>query len=121
MTPAVLIYDGVCGVCGAAKGWIERRAAPGAFEFLTCQDPERVRRYPAISEADCMVAMQLVLPGGRVLAGDRAIPEILARLGHWRWLGLAFRIPGASRLAPPVYAWIARHRYRLSAALPLGT
>lgn len=120
MARAVLIYDGSCRVCGGAKAWIERMAVPGAFEFLACQSPERARRFPALSEAACLEAMQLVLPDGRMLAGDRAMPEILARLRRWRWLAAAFRLPGTARLAPRAYAWITRHRYAISRALPRG-
>ncbi len=115
---AVLIYDGSCRICAGARAWIERRAIPGAFEFLACQSPERPRRYPALSEAACLEAMQLVLPDGRILAGDRAMPEILARLCGWRWLAAAFRLPGVGRLAPRAYSWIARNRYELSRFLP---
>ncbi len=118
MAQAVLVYDGSCPICTGAKGWIERRAIPGAFEFLACQSPDRARRFPALPEAACLEAMQLVLPGGTILAGDRAIPEILARLRRWRWLAAVFRLPGVTRLAPRVYAWVARHRYAISHALP---
>lgn len=117
----VLIYDGSCRVCSAARAWIERRAAAGAFDFLACQDPERARRFPAVTEAACMEAMRLVLPDGRILAGDRAVPEILRRLRCWGWLAAVFGVPGVKHLAPRVYAWIARHRYAISEALPRGT
>lgn len=120
MERAVVVYDGSCRMCCAAKAWIERRAVRGAFEFLACQSPERARRYPEIAEAACLEAMRLVLPDGRILAGDRAIPEILARLRRWRWPAAAFRLAGVARLAPCVYAWIARHRYVVSRALPRG-
>ncbi len=120
MQRVVLIYDGSCQICAGAKAWIERRAVPGAFEFLTCQSPERLRRFPALSEAACLEAMQLVLPDGTILAGDRALPEVLARLRCWRWLAAAFGLPGMTRLAPRAYAWVARHRYAISRALPRG-
>ena len=61
--------------------------------------------------------MQLILPDGRVLAGDAAIPEILRRLKGWRWLASLFRAPGVSLLAPSIYAWVARHRYQISCML----
>ena len=121
MAQAVLVYDGSCPICTGAKAWIEARAVPGAFEFLACQSPERARRYPALSEAACLEAMQLVLPGGAILAGDRAIPEVLARLRRWRWLAVAFTLPGMTRLAPRAYAWVARHRYAISRVIPRGT
>ena len=89
----------------------------GHFEFLPCQAAERRARYPWMGESTCLQAMQLILPDGRVLAGDAAIPEILRRLRGWRWLAQAFRLPGVELLAPTVYAWVARHRYQISCML----
>ena len=117
MSRVVLIYDGACPVCQAGMRWVERRALPGEFEFLACQSRERRARFPRVSEEACLAALQLVLPDGRVLAGDAAIPEILRRLRRWRWLARLFRLPGVVLLAPRLYAWVARNRYAISCAL----
>jgi predicted DCC family thiol-disulfide oxidoreductase YuxK len=114
--PAVVVYDGTCALCLGGKRWIERRALPGEFEFLPCQSPERRARFPRMSEQTCLEAIQLVLPDGRVLAGDQAIPEILRRLGGWRWVAHLFELPGAGFLAPRLYRWVARNRYAISCA-----
>ena len=114
MVRAVLVYDGACRICQGGVAWISRRERRDQFEFLPCQAAERRARFPWMEERVCMGAMQLVLPDGRVLAGAAAVPEILCRLKGWRWLAAAFRLPGAGLLAAPVYAWIARHRYRIS-------
>jgi predicted DCC family thiol-disulfide oxidoreductase YuxK len=114
---AVVIYDGTCGLCQGSVGWVSRRARPGAFEFLPCQAAERVARFPAIPEASCLEAIQLVLPDGRVLGGAAALPEILRRLRGWRWAAALFRLPGAGLVAPIAYRWVARNRYRVSCAL----
>jgi predicted DCC family thiol-disulfide oxidoreductase YuxK len=89
----------------------------GAFEFLPCQSAERRARFPDLAEARCMEAIQLVLPDGRVLAGDAAIPEILRHMQGWRRLAALFRLPGARALAPLVSGWVARHRYQISCLL----
>jgi predicted DCC family thiol-disulfide oxidoreductase YuxK len=114
MDRAVLIYDAACPLCREAVGWLSRRAMRGEFEFLPCQSAERRARFPRIEERTCLATMQLVLPDGQVRAGAAAAPEILRRLRGWRWLAVAFRFPGARLLAPVVYGWIARHRYRIS-------
>jgi predicted DCC family thiol-disulfide oxidoreductase YuxK len=114
---AVLIYDGTCGLCQDGMAWIARRAVKDRFEFLPCQAAERRTRYPWMNERTCLEAMHLILPDGRVLAGDAAIPEILKRLRGWRWLAQAFRLPGVEIIAPRVYAWVARHRYQISCML----
>ncbi len=111
---AVVIYDGACRLCQDGVAWISRRAMRGEFEFLPCQAAERRARFPWMEERACMEAMQLVLPDGRVLRGAAAMPEILRRLKGWHWLAALFRLPGMGLLAPSVYAWIARHRYRIS-------
>lgn len=118
MGPAVLVYDGECPLCRGAAGWIRRRALPGRFEFLPCRSPERRARFPWMSDAACLEALQLVLPDGRVLAGEAAVPEILRRLVGWRWLAGLFRLPGTGLLAPRLYRWVARHRHGLSHRLP---
>ena len=117
MAQAVLIYDGICGLCRGGVSWISRRAARGEFEFLPCQAAERRARYPWMEERVCLEAMQLILPDGRVLAGDAAIPEILSRLKGWRWLAALFRLLGIGYLAPRLYHWIATHRYQISSML----
>lgn len=114
---AVLVYDGTCGLCRGGTAWISRRMVAGQLELLPCQAAERRARYPWMDERACLEAMQLILPDGRVLAGDAAIPEILRRLRGWRWLARAFRLPGMEWLAPRLYAWVARHRYQISCLL----
>ncbi len=114
---AVLIYDGACALCQGGVSWISRHVVRGGLQFLPCQAAERRARFPWMDEGACLEAMQLVLPDGRVLAGDAAIPELLKRLRGWRWVAVLFRIPGVTLVAPHVYAWIARHRYRISCML----
>jgi predicted DCC family thiol-disulfide oxidoreductase YuxK len=112
-----LIYDGECPLCQRGMRWVARRALPGQFEFLPCRSRERCERFPWMPDETCLAALQLVLPNGRVLAGDTAIPELLRRLRGWRWLAGLFRIPGMRWLAPRGYRWVARHRYVISCAL----
>jgi len=119
--PAVLIYDGDCAMCRASALWLMRRAlGSGAaqLELLPCRSPARRARFPAIDEAACLTAMQLVLDDGRVLSGADAVPELLARMPRWRWLRHVFDMPGARPLARRAYAWIARNRMKLSCRLP---
>lgn len=61
-----------------------------------------------------MTAMKLVLPNDKVYSGADALPEILCRLGGWRWLEMILRWPVIKKLSPIVYQWIARHRGFLS-------
>jgi len=111
---AVLIYDADCPVCRGAVDWVRRNAlSPGAFEFLPCRSEETRRRFPAVGEADCMRAVHLVLPDGTVLAGERALPEIVRRLPRWRRAAALFSLPGAGFLSRILYRWFAARRHRI--------
>jgi predicted DCC family thiol-disulfide oxidoreductase YuxK len=117
--PAVLVYDAECSLCRASALWLMRRALAGGsetFEIIPCRSPVRRRRFPQVTEDACLTAMQLVLPDGRVLSGADAVPEILARIPRWRWLGRVFDLPAARPLSRGVYAWVARNRMKLSCA-----
>jgi len=114
---ATLIYDGECAMCRASALWLMRRAMEGgALEILPCRSALRHERFPHITDAQCMAAMQLMLPDGRVLAGADAVPELFARIPHWRWVPALFALPGMRPVARRAYAWIARNRMRISCA-----
>jgi predicted DCC family thiol-disulfide oxidoreductase YuxK len=116
--PAVLIYDDECPMCRASALWLMRLARSlGAVEILPCRSSVRVARFPQISEAACLTAMQLVLPDGRVLEGAEAVPELLHRIRGLGWLAAVFALPGMRPLARRVYGWIARNRMNISCAL----
>jgi predicted DCC family thiol-disulfide oxidoreductase YuxK len=116
MAPAVLIYDAGCPVCRKAAGWIRRNAAaPDAFEFLPCRSDEARRRFPAIGETACLSAVHLVLPDGRTLAAERALPEILRLLRRYRRAAALFRLPGAFFISRFLYRRFAAHRPRYPA------
>ena len=101
--------------------WIKSHAiSKDVFEFIACQSEERKSRFPNIREEACLEALHLVTPDGRVLAGDKSLPEILCNLRYFRWLAIFFKIPVISLLSYFVYRWIANNRYIISQTiLPL--
>ena len=116
--PAVLIYDDECAMCRASALWLMRLALTGgALEILPCRAEARAARFPQVPEAACLVAMQLVLADGRVLAGADAVPELLRRVRGLGWVAAVFALPGMRPLARRVYGWIAKNRMRISCSL----
>ena len=112
---AVLVYDGECPMCRASALWLMRLAlSRGHLEILPCRSPVRAERFPEITEAACLSAMQLVLPDRRVLAGADAVPQLLRRIRGLGWLAGFFALPLMRPLARGIYAWIARNRMRIS-------
>ena len=105
-------------MCRASALWLMRLAlSQGQLEILPCRSTLRASRFPQVPEDACMTAMQLVLPGGRVLAGADAVPELLRRIRGLGWLAAVFALPGMRPLARRVYGWIARNRMRISCAM----
>jgi predicted DCC family thiol-disulfide oxidoreductase YuxK len=118
LAPAALIYDAECAMCRASAMWLMRRGmSRGALEILPCRSRARRERFPQVPEAQCLTAMQLVLPDGRVLGGADAVPELLRRMRGWGWVAGFFALPPVRPVARRVYGWIARNRMRISCAL----
>ncbi len=113
----VLIYDGSCPICRNTVAWIKEHEQKDAFEMLPCQSEDRKKRYPFMEEAVCMQAMQLVLPGGIVLAGEKALPEIFKRLKRYRAAAGLFQLPGSNMIARGFYRWFAKRRYHIAKVL----
>ena len=108
-------------MCRASALWLMRRAmAAGQLEILPCRSGPRRVRFPQITEEQCMRAMQLVLPDGRVLEGADAVPELLRRIPRWRWAAVVLGAPGVRGVARRVYRWIAANRMRISCAVGNG-
>ena len=118
MERAVLIYDGECAMCRASALWLMRRArVSDQLEILPCRSGPRRTRFPQITDAACMQAMQLVLADGRVLSGADAVPELLRRVRGWRWVASVLGLPPVRPLTRRLYGWVARSRMRLSCAV----
>ena len=48
---AVILFDGVCGLCNTGADWIRARDRRGRFEFLPYQSEEARRRFPGLDPA----------------------------------------------------------------------
>lgn len=112
---SVLIYDGECSVCRSAIDWIRTRTSPGAFEFLSCHDESLPSRFPFLDRTACLQAAHLVLPDGKILAGENAAPEVFLRIPGYLWVARALRLPGGHVFSRLLYRWFARRRHAIAA------
>ena len=110
----ILIYDGECSVCRSAMDWIRARMSPGAFEFLSCHDESLSARFPFLDKSACLRAAHLILPDGKVLAGEKAAPEVFLRIPAYRWVASLLRAPGGQLFSHFLYRWFARRRHAIS-------
>lgn len=110
--PAIVLFDGVCGLC---NGWVQfllKRDRRHAFRFAALQSPPGLRllRARGVGELDASSSMVLV-DGVRVYQKSSAVLETLQRLGGgWSLARLALLIP--VRLRDAAYDVIASRRYR---------
>ncbi len=117
MKKAVLIYDGSCPICSGTVKWITENEIENSFEMLPCQSDDLGKDFPQVQRSECMKAMHLVLPGGKIVAGEQALPEIFKRLRRYRFAVPLFKLPGAGTLSRAAYRWFAGRRYRIASVL----
>lgn len=108
---AVLVYDASCPICRKVMERVRESSDEDAFEFLPCGSEGALGRYPGIRTSDCLRAVHLVLPDGRVLSGAEAAPEIFARIPRYRRAATFLRLPGTRPLAALLYRVFARNRH----------
>ena len=113
----VLIYDENCPICRKTARWVEGNLKGDALEMLPCQAEGARNRFPFMEKSICMKAMQLVLPNGKVLSGEKALPEIINRLRRYGWVASFFRLPGSGILSHAFYRWFAERRYGIARLL----
>jgi predicted DCC family thiol-disulfide oxidoreductase YuxK len=109
----VVLYDGHCRFCKAQMKTLLRLARRGAIDTLSFQDAGVLERFPGLTHEECMEAMQLVVPDGRVYRGMEAAVRAVATR-RWMWIfAWGYYVPGIRHLLEALYRWIANNRYRL--------
>jgi predicted DCC family thiol-disulfide oxidoreductase YuxK len=111
---ATIIFDKNCPICSSVVKWIGENESMNSFEMVPCQSESMTSRFSVIAQDECMNAMHLVLPDGRVMVGDQALPEIMMRLRRYHFVATLLKLPGASILSRIAYRWFAGHRYKIA-------
>ncbi|WP_067172898.1 thiol-disulfide oxidoreductase DCC family protein [Microtetraspora niveoalba] len=117
MERSLIIYDGDCGFCTTAAGFIERRmdvpADVAAWQFT---DLAALGTTPERAEYELL----WVDTRGRVFGGAQAVAKILLAAGlPWSPLGLLLRVPPFRWAAHGLYRLIAANRHRLPGGTPM--
>jgi predicted DCC family thiol-disulfide oxidoreductase YuxK len=82
-------------------------------ELLDFQRPGALDRFPGLTHDDCMQAMQLVTPGGRVYHGAEAIARAFATRRVIGQVAYLYYVPGLRQLLNWLYGRVAANRYRI--------
>jgi len=117
----LVVFDGECGLCQAARRWAEERDRQGHLRFVPYQDADLARLAPGLTPALAARSLYVIATDGQRYRGARAVFVTLRSLpGAWGLLGYVGALPPVSLLAEPVYRLVARHRTRLSRWLGLA-
>jgi predicted DCC family thiol-disulfide oxidoreductase YuxK len=114
---AVLLYDGVCGLCNRLVEFVIRRDREGNLRYAPLQGrygQAALKRHPALEGTDSVVFLVTSPRDGAEYAFVRseAVLRLAAYLGgRWRILHLARLIPRPLR--DLLYDTIARRRYAI--------
>jgi predicted DCC family thiol-disulfide oxidoreductase YuxK len=119
---ALMLYDGLCGLCNSSVQWVIKHDDGDRFRFATQQSAlaaEILARCGVDRESMLKSnSAYLVLNAGtareKLLAqSDVAVNLLLILGGRWRFLGRLLRaIPSFARNA--AYRFFARNRYRVT-------
>jgi predicted DCC family thiol-disulfide oxidoreductase YuxK len=107
-----LLYDSDCRICTAQARQLLRYDSEQRIALLPLASSATHTRYPQITPEDAQRWMHIVGPDGRVWRGAEAVRLTLLLLPLGRVLGALLYLPGAMRLAHPLYDWFASNRYR---------
>ena len=107
---SILIYDGHCSFCTSQAESLKRQAH-GRVAIESFQDPAVLKKYPALTHADCMKEVKLVKPDGKILGGAHAILYALAENPVWKFLLWLYPLPILKTCFDLGYQFIANRRY----------
>jgi lipase maturation factor 1 len=104
----LVVYDGRCGFC---RIWIEywKAITGGRVAYAASQQVGAL--YPQIPVKNFSESVQLVLPGGEVFSGARAVFVTLSYAPGMKWPSWAYHhVPGVGPASEAAYRLIASHR-----------
>jgi predicted DCC family thiol-disulfide oxidoreductase YuxK len=114
---AIILYDGVCGLCNRGVRFVLRRDCKCVFRFASLQSAagrEILARHGLKAEPldTFYVIPDYGLAGERVLSKSSAAIYAAERLGGvWKAAAVLWVLP--PRIRDLAYDMVARHRYRL--------
>jgi predicted DCC family thiol-disulfide oxidoreductase YuxK len=115
---AIILYDGVCGLCHRLVQFVLKHDSQDRFRFASLQSDfaaQVLRRHGSVpDDLDTMyVVLDHNLPGERLASRSEAAVVVLGELGGgWSALGVALRML-PEWLRNWGYSLVARNRYRV--------
>jgi predicted DCC family thiol-disulfide oxidoreductase YuxK len=109
----LLIYDGRCRMCVTAKDGLDRLSGGQELRIIPYESDEAKQVLGSRHQGGRPEAAFLVTADGNIASGLDAFLPLLPGIVGGRVLAKLFAIPLVKPLAYRLYAFVARHRYRL--------
>ena len=109
--PAIVFYDGLCGLCERTMRLAAPRARHGALRFVDSGSPEGEMMLASRALAATAQETLIVFVGDRVFVRSAAVVQILKRL-RWPWRAQAVVWLVPRPLRDWVYDQVAKRRER---------
>jgi predicted DCC family thiol-disulfide oxidoreductase YuxK len=110
--PLVVIYDGQCAICRAAKDKLLRmfsdRIEPIDFRVVP---PEQI--HPDLTSEQCQAQMH-VLENGQVFGAAEAVVRLMRMHPFYRYVVPLYYVPPVGWVSEAVYKWVSKNRFRIS-------
>jgi len=114
-----VLYDARCGLCSAARRWLEAEPQIVPLELLPADSEEALRRYPTLAAPE-PEELVVISDEGQVYLNDRAWIMVFYALEEYREWSYRLAHPLLMPLARKAYAAIAKNRYAISRWLQSG-
>lgn len=109
--PAIVVYDGLCGLCSRLVRWIVPRDRDARFRFASQQSQAGAALLREHGVDPARPHTILLIKDGRAYFRSEAIVEIASDLPGWTTLARLLRLV-PRRVRDRFYGCVARHRYR---------
>ncbi len=114
MKQHLVLYDDQCPLCIFQMKLLTWLDWLGKLALVPLTDPRAAEIAPQLSREALLEAMHCVAKNGRVYRGARCIRFVGMRLPLMVPVALFLWVPGVIWIAERVYAWVSRHRLRIS-------
>jgi predicted DCC family thiol-disulfide oxidoreductase YuxK len=114
MSPAIVVYDGDCGVCEKCRKALEWLDWFKCFECHKLQEEELYSKFPSLNRDACEKELKLVKQNGRIYGGGDAVVRICLKLPLLFPVGLLFILPPLRPLVRWLYRKVADNRHWIS-------
>jgi len=110
----LVLYDDQCPLCIFQMKLLTWLDWLGKLALVPLTDPRAAAIAPQLSREALLEAMHCVAKSGRIYRGARCIRFVGMRLPLMVPVALFLWVPGVIWIAERVYAWVSRHRLRIS-------